>query len=114
MLKAVIAGQTSGVYLPCFDLDGDGTVTQFDLFAWQDCYRVYLGDPTADPPTGMPGDIDFDDDFDMADVQYYQRCVPLDPALAAPCLDRFDADQNGTTDAADWVVLEPALSGPGR
>jgi predicted amidohydrolase len=84
------------------DLDGDGCITLVDYQLWLGCYRDFVGNPTAAPPTGGPmGDANGDGHIDGRDVQGFVRAAiepgGVTPAVRAAC----DFNGDGAVDAGD-------------
>jgi hypothetical protein len=55
-------------------------------------------------------DIDYDDDIDLFDMAAMQRCFNSDVTTNG-CY-RYDTDESGAFDNADFVVINPQITGP--
>jgi hypothetical protein len=53
----------------CADLDHDGVVSLVDWQMWVECYREFVGDPLAQPPTAGRGDVNGDGRVNGLDIQ---------------------------------------------
>jgi hypothetical protein len=63
-----------------------------------------------EPQPTPTADIDYDDDIDLFDLAAMQRCFGNDVSTNG-CY-RFDVDENGAFDAADWDTIAPLATGP--
>ena len=87
---------------PCADADGDGVITFVDYQQWLQCYRSFVGNPTASPPVPQDaGDMDGSGAVDGSDIQPFVDAM-LEPA-SADFFARFMVDVNGdgAVDSAD-------------
>ena len=55
-------------------------------------------------------DIDYDNDIDLFDMAALQQCFNADVTMNG-CY-RYDVDENGVFDTADWALIEPQVTGP--
>ncbi len=86
---------------PCLS-DSDGLITFVDYQQWLECYRSFVGNPLAPPPTPQSvGDMDGNGGVDGNDIQPFVEAL-LEPATAG-LRARFIADANGdgAVDSAD-------------
>ena len=104
-------GDGSGLYIPHADFDGDNIITFVDYQMWLECYRDFVGAPTAIPSLALQGDYDADLDVDAVDYGYRWECAEgIDPAMAFPCRLHFDVDNNGVFDLTEISHLPPPRS----
>ena len=60
-----------------------------------------------------PGDMDGDDDFDLADLALFTACFGPARGSSPECAcANVDGDANGDVNAVDWVQLVPVVAGP--
>ncbi|HRX85902.1 MAG TPA: hypothetical protein P5572_12865 [Phycisphaerae bacterium] len=92
------------------DLDGDGTMGDFDVH-W---FTQLLAGPGAYPL--LPGDYNADNRVDLADYRWFQWCVQPgggdDRAGLKVGCEAFDVDANARIDAADYAVFQRFVFGP--
>jgi hypothetical protein len=62
------------------------------------------------PQPTPTADIDYDGDIDLFDMAAMQRCFDADVSTNG-CY-RYDTDESGLVDDADWQVIAPLLTGP--
>src|SRR5690606_2601546 len=86
------------------DGDGNGSVDQPDVVAWQDNFGI-----TEVVPTATPGDFDADGLVDGADFLLWQRSFG---AASTPAGSGADGDASGAVDGGDLAVWESALPNP--
>ncbi|MBL9163057.1 MAG: cadherin-like domain-containing protein [Planctomycetaceae bacterium] len=98
-LGAIVAPAGSGS-----DGDGNGTVDQPDVVAWQDNFGI-----SEVAPTATPGDFDVDGLVDGADFLLWQRTFG---AVSTPPGSGADGDASGAVDGGDLAVWKSALPSP--
>lgn len=101
-LSAFGSYETEPAYLSCADYDDDGVISLVDYQAWLQCYRAFVGDPSARAPVPADlGDLNEDGRVDGLDLQPFVE-VLLNPNTA-DFRERFcsDADGSGTIDLQD-------------
>ena len=99
-------------YVSACDLDGDGTISLADYQIWLRSYRAFVGNPQAPVPAGMPGDLDFDGDVDLADFGNLQSCLVGSPERAFVCVVKFDFNGDERVDMADFAEFATVFTGP--
>lgn len=102
------------LYDDCANYDGAGIITFVDYQYWRQCYRDYVGNPTAVvPDVPVSGDYDGDGDVDLHDFGYFTVCAggPA-AAIALPCRLKFDFDGDAGIDLVDFAAFEEIVTGP--
>ena len=99
-------------YRPDCDYDADGAVTLADYQVWLGHYRAFVGSVSADPPVGMPGDLNADGRIDLDDFASLQECFPAPGERAFACVVTFDYNGDRKVDLSDFAEFASAFTGP--
>jgi predicted outer membrane repeat protein len=111
-LAAFGHSEGEGAFVACADYNEDGLVALDDYQAWMGCYREYVSNPLAPPPTvGVPGDFNGDGRVALDDFALFAACYcDLAGRSDGGCL-RTDLDGDADVDLNDFGTFVQNYTG---